>query len=94
MPGRIDSNITATTSAFKLQGGKYGVSAKGTWGGGSSKLQILLADNTTFVSVASGTDFTADGYATVDLPPGQYRWTVATATALYHAIARIPYRSN
>lgn len=84
------SNIDATTAAFQLKGGKYGVSAKATWGGGSAKLQILMADDTTYVSVASGTDFTADGYSTVDLPPGQYRWTIATATAIYTSVARIP----
>lgn len=94
MPGNLQSNISATTSAFRLQGGKYGVSAKGTWGGGSAKLQMLLGDATTYVSVASGTDFTADGYGAVDLPAGQYRWTIATASALYLTVSRIPYRNN
>lgn len=83
-------NISASTAAFQLKGGKYAVLAKATWGGGSAKLQILLPDGSTYVSVASATDFTADGYGTVDLPPGQYRLTIATATAVYVSVVRIP----
>lgn len=91
--GKIISNAAAAAAqadTFKLNGGLYAVSAKGTWGGGSAKLQILLGDASTYVSVASGTDFTADGYATVSLPPGSYRFTCATASALYLNVVRIP----
>ena len=54
------------------------------------KLQILLPDNSTFRSVSTATDFTAAGYATVDLPPGQYRFTIATATAVFAAVTSVP----
>jgi len=85
------SNIAATTDAFQLHGGKYAVAANATWNvTGTAKLQILGPDGSTYLSVSSGTDFTADGYATVDLPPGQYRWTIATATAAYLVVARVP----
>lgn len=84
------SGLSASTTGFPLRGGKYGVSANGTWGGGSAKLQVLLPDESTYLSVASGTDFTANGFAVVDLPPGQYRWTIATATAVAVTVARIP----
>ena len=84
------SNIAATTAAFNLRGGKYGAEALATFGGGSVKLQRLGPDGSTYQSVSSGTDFAAAGYTTVDLPPGQYRFTIATASAVYAAVTRIP----
>jgi len=84
------SNISASTAAFTLRGGKYGVDAVATFGGGSVKLQKLLGDGTTFQSVSTATDFTAAGYAVIDLPPGQYRFTIATATAVFCAVTRVP----
>ncbi|MGJ5120964.1 hypothetical protein [Bradyrhizobium oligotrophicum] len=88
--GASVSNVSASSSAFALRGGKYGVNAVATFGGGSVKLQILQADGSSYVSVSSATDFTAAGYGTVDLPPGQYRFTIATATAVYANVTRIP----
>lgn len=88
--GKSFSNISVTTAAFALLGGKYGAAAVATFGGGSVKLQTLGPDNTTWLSVSSGTDFAAAGYATIDLPSGQYRFTIATATAVYATVYRIP----
>lgn len=88
--GYFASNISATTAAFALQGGKYGVDAVATWGGGSAKLQKVTGDGSTTVSVSTATDFTASGYATVDLPAGNYKLVVATATGVYVVIRRIP----
>jgi hypothetical protein len=84
------SNIAASTSPFTLQpGGLYGVDCVATFGGGSVKLQKLAQDGSTYVSVSSGTDFTTAGYATVNLPTGTYRLTIATATAAYVNIGRV-----
>jgi hypothetical protein len=33
---------------------------------------------------------TVNGYAVVDLPPGQYKYFIATFTAVYAVICRIP----
>lgn len=88
--GYFASNISATTAAFPLTGGLYGVDAMATWGGGSVKLQRVMGDGSTTISVSSGTDFTANGYATVNLPSGNYKLVVATATAAYVQIRRIP----
>ncbi len=82
--------ITATTAAFALKGGLYGINVIATFGGGTVKLQALAADNTTFVSVATATDFAVAAYTTLYLPPGQYRWTIATATAIYTVVCSIP----
>lgn len=83
------SDISASTAAFTLRGGAYGVTVKATWGGGSVKLQRLAADGSTYVSVSSDTDFSADGFAVVNLPWGTYRLTVATATAIYADVTAI-----
>ena len=81
-------NISATTAAFELYGGRFGIMAHGTWSAGSATLEILADDNMTWLTAA--TALTADGTALVDLPPGQYRWAVATATALYLSLVRVP----
>lgn len=88
--GKLFSNISATTSAFALAGGRYGAACKAS-NYGTVKLQILLPDQTTWASVASATDFAADGFAPVDIPPGQYRFAIASATAVYAAVCRLPY---
>lgn len=87
---QLFTNISANTSPFTLQGGKYGLDVVATFGGGSVKLQKLAADGTTYVSVSSATDITAAGYATGDCAPGTYRFTIATATAVYICLSRIP----
>ena len=85
------SNISASTAAFYLKGGKYAVEALATFGGGSVKFQSLGPDGSTWISVSSTTDFTAAGDpAVVDISPGQYRFTIATATAVYASVAGIP----
>lgn len=88
--GALFSNISANTAAFHLRGGKYAAAAVATFGGGSVKLQALGPDGSTYLSVSSTTDFTAAGYGVVDLPAGQYRFTVATATAVYASVYRVP----
>lgn len=86
------TNASATSSAFYLRGGKYGMTVSATFGGGSVTLQKLAPDASTYVTAL--TAFTAAGYATVDLPPGQYKVAVATATAVYAAVDPIPIRSH
>jgi hypothetical protein len=87
----VASNISANTTAFNLKGGKYQVLVSATFGGGSVKLQALGPDGSTYISPSSTTaDFTAAGGAVVDLAPGKYRWTIATASAVYASVVRIP----
>jgi hypothetical protein len=84
------ANIAATTALFQLRGGKYQISATATFGGGFVKFQMLAPDGVTIFSPSSTTDFTAAGLAVLDLPPGQYKFTIATASAVYAAACRIP----
>lgn len=94
MPTSVDgkgfSNISASTSGFALRGGAYGVAVTATFGGGSVKLQRLALDGSTWISMSSATDFTAAGGALVNLPPGTYRFTIATATAVYAEVQGVP----
>ena len=72
--------ISATPVSFLLRGGQYAVTVTATWGGGSLTFQRLAADGATYVTCL--TAFTADGYATVNLPAGRYRLLIASATAV------------
>jgi hypothetical protein len=81
------SNISATTAAFTLGGGLYGVSVSATFGGGNVVLQRLGADGTTYLPVM--TALTAAGYTTAYLPAGSYKLAITTATAVYADISQI-----
>lgn len=86
--GNTASNISATTSAFRLTGGIYYVAAVATWGGGNVVLQVLGPDGSTYLP--AHTALTANGVALAYLPPGQFRWAVTTATAVYAQVVRVP----
>ena len=83
------SNISATTSPFILMGGVYAMNVVAT-GFGTVDLQQLLADGSTYASVLPAA-FAANGLKTsLVLPAGQYKVVIATATAVYANITRIP----
>jgi hypothetical protein len=82
------SNIAATTSNFQLQGGLYEIAVVATFGGGNVVLQQLGPDGSTYLPVH--TALTANGVATANVPPGQYRVAITTATAVYVTVARVP----
>lgn len=83
------SNISATTAAFTVDGGLYATDVVATWGGGTVKLEKLSADGTTYVTVATYSANTYDGPQY--LPAGTYRFTVATASAIYIKFSSIVY---
>lgn len=82
------SNISATTAAFRLGGGRYGMSAVASGYGTALQLQTLSADGTTFI--LAGSNFSAAGYQSLDLPPGSYRIFINGASGAYVELARIP----
>lgn len=82
------SNASATGSAKQWPGGRGWFAAKATWGGGSVALHFLLPDGTTFALAC--TALSADGGIAFELPPCQIKGVVATATAVYATVARIP----
>lgn len=95
------SNIAATTSPFVLVGGCYMVNCKAT-GYGTIKLQVLGPDGVTYLDIKQAFDnagteqddvigtFAADGSKVLALAPGQYRLTVASCTAIYVTVTRVP----
>lgn len=68
------TNINATTAAFKLDGGLYGLSVVGATFG-TVTLQVLGQDGTTWITAA--TAVAATGYTTVTLMSGNYRFALA-----------------
>lgn len=85
------SNIAATTDAFELKGGYYKVAAVATFGGGSVAFEMLGPDGSTWLVVdATNTTLTAAGHGNAAVPPGKYRLAIATATAVYASVVRIP----
>jgi hypothetical protein len=86
--GKAFLNASATTPTFPLVGGLYGMDVVAT-GSGSVTLQKLGGDGATWVTAA--TAFATTGaYATAYLAPGTYRFAIATFTAVYIQIVRVP----
>jgi hypothetical protein len=82
------SNVAASPPAFGLKGGKYAIAAVAT-GAGTMGLSMVGPDGATLIPVH--TAFAAvTGYAVVDLPPGRYQFVLATFTAVYASICRVP----
>lgn len=82
------SNKAAGTYTFPLRGGQYWVEFNGT-GSGTFDLKKLGPDGSTYT--ARITQITATvGQQTVFLPPGNYEIVIATFTANYAEVSRIP----
>jgi hypothetical protein len=84
------SNISATTAAFTLKGGCYFMAAVATFGGGNVELQILGPDQSTYLSAPTALKLSAAGTIAGYLPPGQYRFAITTATAVYCSVTGVP----
>jgi formylglycine-generating enzyme required for sulfatase activity len=79
-------NIAETPASFWLSGGQYALVANaGTWG--TAKLQMLSADNTTWLDAAAQVG--TNGMTLVTIPAGQYRLLVTGATGLYVSIVPV-----
>lgn len=79
-----------SSDAFRLDGGYYQLAGQSaSWGGGSLKIDQLLPDDTTWLA-STALALTDNGVAFGYLPPGQYRFTLATTTAAEAAITRVP----
>lgn len=85
----IYSNQAAgTIGPFTLRGGTYWIETKST-GTGTIDLKKLGPDGATYTARITQITATA-GQQTIALPPGTYEWVVATFTANYLEITRIP----
>lgn len=91
LDAKLFQAVDATPDAFTLMGGKYAVAVVATWNtSGTVGLQVLGPDGSTYLSVSAATDFSADGFATVDLPHGTYKFVIDTATGVSAGVARTP----
>jgi hypothetical protein len=84
------SNISATTAAFTLKGGYYSLACVATFGGGNVELQVLGPDQSTYLSAPTALKLSAAGTIAGYLPPGQYRFLITTATAVYCSVTGVP----
>lgn len=84
----VGNNLSADTATFALQGGTYSMNCIGT-GFGTVDLKILGQDGSTFFSVLAAA-FAANGYKSFTIPPGVYKVTISTTTAVYFRIDHIP----
>ncbi len=73
---------TAGSGDTKWMGGRGTFMAEATFGGGSVKLQYKTP-NGTFVDIGTGGSLTANGLIGFELPPGELKVVVVTATAVY-----------
>jgi hypothetical protein len=99
------SNVAATQQFVLVEGGRYLATVVAS-NFGTVKLQVLGGDGSTYLDIkrsfdkpdgTGGTEedlivgtFAANGAKLLDLPPGSYQFAVASATAVYAVIARVP----
>ena len=91
-PGAVDGHALSNAAAgngasFQLTGGMYAVETLAT-GAGTIALQTLGPDGATWLTAVSIA--TTSNYSTAQLPPGVYRWSTSSFTAIYAAVSRIP----
>ena len=78
------ASVTGAASPIAF-GGDYCFDAAGTFGGATVGLQMLGADNVTWIDVRDGAGavaFTAAGAVIVSLPAGQYRATITGGSTI------------
>lgn len=96
MPTPTESKLltSAAPGPISLKGGRYVVGCTATFSAGNVSLQGLLPDGSTFAGVPNiaGTvaAFSAAGWQTFDLPPGQYKIVITTATNVNVSITSLP----
>jgi len=73
---------------MEWRGGIGLFSAEATWGGGTVKLQYK-GPNGTAIDAGVDTTLTANGGGLFELPPGNIRASITTATAVYASAAHI-----
>jgi hypothetical protein len=66
------------------------VAAVATFSAGNVELQMLGPDGTTWLSAPTALKLSAAGTIAGYLPPGQFRFTITTATAVFCSVAGVP----
>ncbi len=74
---------------FEGRSGYYTVTVA-TFGGGNVELQVLGPDQSTYLSAPAALKLSAAGTIAGYLPPGQYKFVITTATAVYCDVTGVP----
>lgn len=82
-------NAAAGTVNFELRGGRYAVEFVGT-GTGTVDVKGLGPDASTSLAVGVTQITATSGYQVVELPPGLYSAIIATFTANFLTLTRVP----
>lgn len=77
-------------AAMYFAGGKLAFMANATFGGGNVKLQMQLPDAAGTWADVTGSTLSAAGFVVLEIPAGQYRAVVTTATAAYASGVSVP----
>ena len=78
--------ITATPPPFRLRAGRHTVVVTATdWTEASATLRQVAADG----SRSAAREFTADGYAVLDLAAGEYELVVSGPTRFFASLNRL-----
>jgi hypothetical protein len=85
----FNNTTNGTSATVTLEGGLYAVAYKGT-GSGTVDLYVVGPDGSTGLKVITQITATT-GYATAYLGPGSYYAVIATFTANYLALNRVPF---
>jgi hypothetical protein len=83
------NNAAASTQTFNLEGGQYAIITKST-GSGTIDVSILGPDGSTYIPCGYTQVTATSSYTLISLPPGSYKMVIATFTANYVVIARVP----
>jgi hypothetical protein len=88
--GKTFTGLSANSPTFYLKGGNYVVAAIGTITT-SVELQMLGPDGATFISLPTSLKITTSGgTAGGNAPPGQYRFTLTSATGVSRSVSGVP----
>ncbi len=85
----VANNVGATPADFSIMGGVYVLDTIAT-GSGSLTLARKGPDDSTYITAATAITATSGNSGAIALPPGVYRLVIATFTAVYATLTRIP----
>lgn len=80
----INATLSAdgSTTVITWRGGMGTYAAYGTWGGGTLKLEASFDNGSTYISLGTDGELTADGAANFEVPGGVYlRATLSSSTS-------------
>jgi len=81
----LSNSAAATSSTFRLNGGRYALTAEATFG--SLQLQLQLPNGTW---VSAGSAMTANGFQIITIPAGSVRAVATGGSGYYSSLVKVP----